>query len=119
MCAKKMVVAIGLWMPFYREVDAATKVLLLQVSASTIDRLLRPYKVQWRRGLSTTDASLLKSRIPIQLLDHNVNEPGFMEADTVAHCGGSADGAFASSLTITDLFSRLDGKPSHDDKGPI
>ena len=105
MCAKKMVVAIGLWMPFYREVDAATKVLLLQVSASTIDRLLRPYKVQWRRGLSTTDASLLKSRIPIQLLDHNVNEPGFMEADTVAHCGGSADGAFASSLTITDLFS--------------
>jgi hypothetical protein len=105
MCAKKMVVAIPLWMPFYKAVDAVTKKLLLEVSASTIDRLLRPYKQQWRKGLSTTKSSLLKSRIPIQLLDHNVNEPGFMEADTVAHCGGSAEGTFASSLTVTDLFS--------------
>ncbi len=105
MCAKKMVVAIPLWMPFYKDVDAATQALLLQVSASTIDRLLRPSKVQWRRGLSLTDQSLLKSRIPIQLLDKDVNEPGFMEADTVAHCGESGDGKFASSLTVTDLFS--------------
>lgn len=105
MCAKKMVVAIPLWMPFYNDVDAPTKALLLQVSASTIDRLLRPYKAQWRRGLSTTDRSAFKNRIPIQLLDHNVNEPGFTEADTVSHCGGSADGKFVSSLTVTDLFS--------------
>ena len=105
MCSKNMVVAIPLWMPFYKDVDSATQTLLLQVSASTIDRLLKPSKLQWRRGLSTTDQSLLKSRIPIQLLDHNVNEPGFLEADTVAHCGGSADGKFASSLTATDLFS--------------
>lgn len=105
MCAKNMVVAIPLWMPFYKDVDAATEVLLLQVSASTIDRLLKPHKVQWRRGLSLTDQSLLKSRIPIQLLDKDVNEPGFMEADTVAHCGDSGEGKFASSLTVTDLFS--------------
>src|SRR5580658_8895883 len=51
MCAKNMVVAIPLWMPFYKDVDVATQKLLLQVSASTIDRLLRPSKVQWRRGL--------------------------------------------------------------------
>ena len=105
MCAKKMVVAIPLWMPFYNDVDGPTKTLLMQVSASTIDRLLKPYKAPWRRGLSTTDSSLFKNRVPIQLLDHNVNEPGFTEADTVSHCGGSADGSFASSLTVTDLFS--------------
>ena len=105
MCAKNMVVAIPLWMPFYKDVDAPTQMLLLQVSASTIDRLLKPHKVQWRRGLSLTDQTLLKSRIPIQLLDKDVNEPGFMEADTVAHCGESGEGKFASSLTVTDLFS--------------
>lgn len=105
MCAKKMVFAIPLWMPFYKGVDDLTRALLLQVSASTIDRLLKPYKVQWRRGLSTTEASLLKSRIPIQLLDHNVNEPGFMEADTVAHCGETIQGKYVHSLTVTDLFS--------------
>jgi hypothetical protein len=105
MCAKKMAVAIPLWMPFYKDVDQTRKALLLQVSASTIDRLLKPYKEQWRRGLSLTQASLLKSRIPIQLLDKDVNEPGFVEADTVAHCGGSADGKFGNSLTVTDLFS--------------
>jgi hypothetical protein len=104
MCAKKMVVAIPLWIGFY-DVDAPTKALLQQVSASSIDRLLKPYKQAWRRGLSTTDSSAFKNRIPIQLLDHNVNEPGFTEADTVSHCGGSADGKFASSLTVTDLYS--------------
>lgn len=105
MCAKKMVVALPLWLPFYKAVDAETKALLLQVSASTIDRLLRPFKEQWRRGLSTTDQSLIKNRIPIQLLDHNVNEPGFMEADTVAHCGESTHGAYVNTLTVTDLYS--------------
>ncbi len=53
MCAKKMVVAIPLWIPFYKSIDAVTKKLLLQVSASTIDRLLRPSKQQWRKGLPT------------------------------------------------------------------
>lgn len=105
MCAKKMVIAIPLWLPFYKDVDGETRALLLQVSASTIDRLLKPYKQQWRRGLSTTEASHLKSRIPIQLLDHNVNEPGFVEADTVAHCGETILGSYAHSLTVTDLFS--------------
>ena len=28
-----------------------------------------------------------------------------LEADTVAHCGGSLDGNFVWSLTLTDIFS--------------
>lgn len=105
MCAKKMVAAMPLWLPHYKDADAATRALLLQVSAATIDRCLKPYKAKWRRGLSTTDPSLLKNRIPIQLLDHNVNEPGFMEADTVAHCGETIAGKYVHSLTVTDLYS--------------
>lgn len=42
-----------------------------------------------RKGLSTTKASLIKNKIPLKLLDSAVIEPGFIEADTVAHCGTS------------------------------
>jgi hypothetical protein len=106
MCAKKMVFATPLWLPFYNDCDGAIRPLLTQVSASTIDRLLKPYKTKWKgKGLSTTDSSPFKNKIPIQLLDHNVNEPGFTEADTVSHCGDNGEGKFASSLTVTDLFS--------------
>jgi len=35
----------------------------------------------------------------------DVIKPGFVEADTVAHCGNSLDGDFVWSLTLTDIFS--------------
>src|SRR5581483_5888597 len=38
--------------------------------------------------------------------DHDVNEPGFVEADTVAHCGTSMAGHFANTLTMTDILSQ-------------
>lgn len=30
-------------------------------------------------------------------------KPGFLEPDLVAHCGGSANGAFLYTLTLTDV----------------
>jgi hypothetical protein len=33
-----------------------------------------------------------------------VDRPGFLEADTVAHCGHSPAGDFIWSLTFTDIF---------------
>lgn len=35
--------------------------------------------------------------------DMDVTQPGFMEADTVAHCGDSLAGDFVWSLTMTDI----------------
>jgi len=35
-----------------------------------------------------------------------VDRPGFLEADTVAHCGNSLAGDFIWSLTFTDIFSQ-------------
>jgi hypothetical protein len=104
MCSKKMVAAFQLWLPFY-EAPAPSKALLEGISASTIDRILKPYRTGNVRGISSTSASLIKNKIPIKLLDEDVNEPGFMEADTVAHCGNSLAGEFINSLTMTDLFS--------------
>jgi hypothetical protein len=105
MCSKKMVVALPLWLNFYRGATASVKEQLVSMSASTIDRRLAVYRRPLRKGLSTTTPSMVKSRIPIKLLDHEVREPGFIEADTVAHCGDNGGGTFVSSLTMTDLNS--------------
>lgn len=34
-----------------------------------------------------------------------MNRPGFLEADTVAHCGTSLAGNFVWSITYTDIHS--------------
>lgn len=101
-CSKKMKAAIPLWLPFYK-VDERIRSLLLQISPSTIDRLLKPYRGP-RKGLSSTQPGFLNS-IPIKLLRSEIKEPGYMEVDTVAHCGGSLAGEYISSLTMTDLCS--------------
>ncbi len=108
MCSKKMVKALPLWLKFYREPTFHEEVSkkLLSVSSSSIDRILKPYRQAQRRGLSATQGShLLKNQIPIELFKGNIDRPGFCEADTVAHCGDSLEGAFANSLTVTDIHS--------------
>jgi hypothetical protein len=104
-CSKNMVAALPLWLPFY-DCPEATKELLNEISPSTVDRLLKPYREQAKvRGLSSTEPSLIKNKIPIKLLDGDVKELGYFEADTVAHCGNSLAGEFINSVTMTDLMS--------------
>jgi hypothetical protein len=81
---------------------------LLTMSAATADRVLRPIRQSSRpRGVSTTKAgNLLKHQIPIRTFaDWEDVRPGFMEADLVAHCGNSAEGAFLNTLVLTDVAS--------------
>ena len=76
------------------------------MSASTIDRLLASSKVKCGRGLSgTKPGKILKKHIPIKTDQWDEEKPGFLEADTVAHCGSSLAGNFVWSLTMTDIFS--------------
>ena len=78
---------------------------LNSISAATIDRLLKPIRAKiGGRGLSgIKPGKLLKKHIPIQSGVWDVSQPGFMEADTVAHCGDSLAGDFVWSLTMTDI----------------
>jgi hypothetical protein len=110
MCSKKLKVAIPLWLPFYeKEYEPLEKVLkekLLQASPATIDRLLKPYRALYKKGRCTTrPGTLLKNQIPISTHHWDVSQPGFFEADTVAHCGNSMAGDFVYSLTFTDILS--------------
>ncbi len=109
MCSIKMKAALPIWLPYYKASYALAddvEAKLREISPSSIDRLLKPHKASCNRGLSATKrGAFLKSKIPIELIDKNVDRPGMVEADTVAHCGDSLFGDFANSLTITDLLS--------------
>lgn len=112
MCSKRMKAAIPLWLRYYNAETLTDDVRakLLGVSPSSIDRLLKPFKAEFRKGLSATRAGpFLKNQIPIELIDKHVDRPGYVEADTVAHCGSSLSGTFANTLTVTDLLSGWTG----------
>jgi len=79
---------------------------LLGMSASTIDRLLRPYSCMGRRfPFSTTKlGSMLKKSIPIRTFaDRDEGVPGFMEVDLAAHCGESTAGFYLNTLCAVDI----------------
>lgn len=105
MCSKKMVVAIPLWLEYYYGITPEERRLLLRVSSSTIDRILSKHREESRRGLSSTEPSMIKNKIPLKLLEDSDLPPGFVEADTVAHCGTSLAGEFINTLTVTDICS--------------
>lgn len=82
---------------------------LLNISAATIDRLLREEKKKWeikKRKSFTKPGSLLKHQIPVRTFAQwNENKPGFVEMDLVDHSGGEERGVFAQTLDVTDVFT--------------
>jgi len=112
-CSKRLKAAIALWLPYYQPGNNNTlseedRKLLLEISPRTIDRLLHRLKSKYKKiGLSTTKpGSLLKKQVPIKLNQWDESRPGFIEADTVAHCGASLSGQFAYTLNIVDIASQ-------------
>jgi hypothetical protein len=108
MCSKKLKAAIPLWLPFYEQehspVKEHVKTQLHTMSPATIDRLLQPVRIQYKKGrCGTKPGTLLKNQIPIKTSNWDATEPGFFEADTVAHCGNSMAGDFVWSLSFTDI----------------
>lgn len=111
MCSKRLKTALRLWLPFYEKGHGKLKPLtrkkLRSMSAATMDRMLKPIRFKYRRrGLSgTKPGSLLKNQISIRTDNWDIKTAGFMEADTVAHCGNSLSGDFVWSLVFTDIAS--------------
>lgn len=110
LCGKRLKMALPLWLPYYSNTyDALEPTVyegLLSISAATIDRLLTSSRVRSKRSMcGTKPGSILKKHIPIKTDQWDAEKPGFLEADTVAHCGTSLTGSFAWSLTMTDINS--------------
>ena len=88
------------------DIDDATALLLVGMSAATIDRRLAPERKNHElKGRShTKPGSLLKSQIPIRTwAQWDDAAPGFVEIDLVGHEGGNAVGEHAYTLTVTDI----------------
>jgi hypothetical protein len=107
-CGKRLQAALPLWIDHYAIDDVladAEKTKLLAMSASTMDRVLRPFKaeIRRRRMTGTSPYRRMKKLVPLKTLDWNVTDPGHVEADTVAHCGSSMSGVFMWTLTVTDV----------------
>lgn len=98
----------------HREIDITPEVRkkLLSISASTIDRLLKPVKDRYRIGKGrkgTKPGTLLKNQIPIRTFsDWDDKKPGFVEVDLVGHDGGNPSGDFIQSLNFTDIATCWD-----------
>lgn len=110
-CSKKLKVVIRDWLPHYENeeglLDSLIRGQLYSISPATIDRLLKPLRLKYpRKGIGgTKPGRLLKNQIPIKTEHWDVTQPGYLEADTVAHCGNSLAGDFVWSLTLTDIKS--------------
>lgn len=110
-CGKRLAPALKLWLPYYERhherLNSRQRQLIKSVSAATLDRLLAAARAAHPlRGLSgTKPGSLLRTEIPIRTDNWDITQPGFLEADTVAHCGGSLAGDFIWSTIFTDICS--------------
>jgi len=115
-CGKYLVVMLALWMPLLAEAGDLDKPFatdeaveqLAAMSAATVDRYLKPARDRMRiKGVSMTKPSpLLRNSISIRTCaDEAPDEPGVIEADTVAHCGPTLIGEFARTVTMTDVVT--------------
>jgi len=105
-CSKRLKVNLSIWLPFYPhyipyDIEQALRVL----SPATIDRMMQPWRSKYtKRGLSTTKpGTILKKHIPVKTKQWDKTKPGFIEADTVAHCGNSIAGIFVYTISCVDI----------------
>jgi hypothetical protein len=108
-CSKRLKAIIPLWLPGYVKtygpISQQTAGALLRISAPTIDRILKPVRAEYtKHGRATTKpGTLLKNHIPVKTGQWDESRPGFLEADTVAHCGSSTEGLYANTIDCVDI----------------
>ena len=110
-CGKRLRPMIREWLPYYEHhygvLTSEIKTKVQRISCAQIDRVLAARKVgESRRKPRTPKANAaIKALVPIRAESWDAREPGWIEADTVAHCGGNMGESFIWSLTATDIFS--------------
>jgi hypothetical protein len=113
-CSKRLKASIPVWLPGYAKTYGPLPLpvvnALLSISPATIDRMLKPVRAKYRlHGRETTKpGTLLKQHIPVKVNQWDEKRPGFLEADSVSHCGASTEGVYASTLDCVDYRHHLD-----------
>ena len=108
-CSSRLKALLPLWLPSYGptfgELSPQVRKTLPTISTATLDRLLKPVRSQYKkRGRATTKpGTLLRKQIPLKTNQWDETRPGFLEADTVAHCGDTVAGMFAFTVDCVDI----------------
>src|SRR5437879_3482348 len=100
--------ALPVWMPWIKKrfpLTSTQEKQMKAISPATIDRHLADVKCRLRRRTygTTKPGTLIKHMIPIQTQAWDVRKPGYLETDTVAHCGTTTEGLYVSTLDTTDF----------------
>ena len=89
------------------QLQAEVRELLLSMSASTVDRLLKKQSLRLSNLKPRTRAAAqpsLKAEVPVKTWSEWQGvKPGSLQADLVHHCGGSEEGFFLTTLTAVDV----------------
>lgn len=106
-CSKRLVSLMKEWLCYYKcSVAVAEK--LKQMSASQMDIFLRSARLDYLKKINAGTVPA-KNHIKqlIRLRDPSIKytELGFIESDTVLHCGDYIWGVFAHTVSATDLQS--------------
>lgn len=107
-CGKLLAAALPDWVPAYetyhRPLATDVRQALLAASPATLDRLLAPARAQHGRPRGgTRPGTLLRQQIPLRGGLWDENQPGYLEIDTVALCGGRLDGDLVWMLDTVDI----------------
>jgi len=92
--------------PEFKDLKQDTEDKLLKISASTADRLLKPYRDKAKlkkRYRGNPFSSNLKKSIQVEAWFDKPKEPGYVEVDLVHHSGASGKGEFIYTLTATEV----------------
>ena len=88
------------------EMGPETEALLGRASASTLERLLAEAQAPMRRKARslTKPGTMLRNRIEVRTFrGWDDARPGFVEVDTVAHCGATMEGFHLWTVTGVDV----------------
>jgi hypothetical protein len=110
-CGKRLVVVIAsvilnLQLHGRLRISEEVKQKLLEISASSIDRLLKGERkrLEIKGRCGTKPGTLLKNQIAIRTWsDWDENQPGYFEMDLVSHDGGNPRGQYAQTLNMVDV----------------
>ncbi len=109
-CSVRLKAALPVWLGSYEKRQGALEETLraqvLAASARTLERLLATKKVGRKaRRWHGRGSHGLKQQIEVRCGRWEVEGPGWMEADTVSHGGGTSSGDYLWSVTLTDIYS--------------
>lgn len=106
-CSKRLKSILSEWLNYYKYSEVAEKALK-SMSASRMDKYLLSARAELQRKINSGTVPA-KNHIKklIRLRDPSIRykEPGFVESDTVLHCGHYIWGVFAHTVSVTDLMS--------------